>query len=114
MKTQVASTREARESALAFNIKRDIRQFLTNNAVTLMFVILSLTAFQISGMNATLYLTDIIARVSRNSFLVLSLIIPVLAGMGLNFSIVLGAMAAQAVIIFVTHWGITGFPGILL
>ncbi|MBM4429537.1 MAG: ABC transporter permease [Chloroflexi bacterium] len=65
-------------------------------------------------MNSLLYLTDIIARISRNAFLVLSLIIPVVAGMGLNFSIVLGAMAAQALIIFVTHWGVTGFAGILL
>lgn len=94
--------------------KRAAQQFLTNNAVTIMFVVLSVAGFRISGMNATLYLSDIISRISRNSFLVLSLIIPVIAGMGLNFSIVLGAMAAQAIIIFVTHWGVTGFPGILL
>lgn len=97
-----------------FDFKKAGRQFLTNNAVTIMFVVLSVAGFRISGMNATLYLSDIISRISRNSFLVLSLIIPVLAGMGLNFSIVLGAMAAQTVIIFVSHWGITGFPGILL
>jgi len=88
--------------------------FLTRHMVTIMFVILSLIALHLSGMNIMLYLMDIISRVSRNSFLVLSLIIPVVAGLGLNFSIVLGAMAAQAVIIFVTHWGIGGFPGILL
>ncbi len=97
-----------------FDFKKAGRQFLTNNAVTIMFVVLSVAGFRISGMNATLYLSDIISRISRNSFLVLSLIIPVLAGMGLNFSIVLGAMAAQTVIIFVSHWGVTGFPGILL
>ncbi len=99
---------------LRFDFKKAGRQFLTNNAVTIMFVVLSVAGFQMSGMNETLYLSDIISRISRNSFLVLSLIIPVLAGMGLNFSIVLGAMAAQTVIIFVSHWGITGFPGILL
>lgn len=97
-----------------FDFKKAGRQFLTNNAVTIMFIALSVAGFRISGMNATLYLTDIISRLSRNTFLVLSLVIPVLAGMGLNFSIVLGAMAAQAVIIFVSHWGVTGFPGILL
>jgi len=109
VKNQVTLTPTAR-----FNFKKAGQQFLANNAVTIMFVVLSLTAFRISGMNATLYLTDIISRISRNTFLVLSLIIPVLAGMGLNFSIVLGAMAAQAVIIFVFHWGVAGFPGILL
>ncbi len=34
--------------------------------------------------------------------------------MGLNFAIVLGAMAGQAAIIFVTHWGIPGMNGIML
>jgi simple sugar transport system permease protein len=37
-----------------------------------------------------------------------------MAGMGLNFAIVLGAMAGQGAIIFVTHWGIAGMNGILL
>ena len=114
MKNRVTSPSQARDTARSRNARRAGQQFLANNVVTIMFVVLSLAAFQISGMNATLYLTDIIARVSRNTLLVLSLIIPVLAGMGLNFSIVLGAMAAQALIIFVTHWGVTGFPGILL
>jgi simple sugar transport system permease protein len=93
---------------------RGIKSFLTNNMVTIMFVVLSVAGLYVSGMNSTLYLNDIISRISRNSFLVLALIIPVIAGMGLNFAIVLGAMAAQASIIFVTHWGVTGFPGILL
>ncbi len=34
--------------------------------------------------------------------------------MGLNFGIVIGAMAAQIIIIAVTHWGIVGIPGFLL
>jgi len=110
VKNHMDSTPEAR----AAHLKKAGLHFLTNNAVTIMFVLLSVAGFAISGMNATLYLSDIISRISRNSFLVLSLVIPVLAGMGLNFSIVLGAMAAQAVIIFVTHWGVTDFPGILL
>lgn len=96
------------------DFRRALTRFLIENAVTIMFVVLSLAGLYISGMNAMLYVTDIITRFSRNAFLVLSLIIPVVAGMGLNFSIVLGAMAAQAVIIFVTHWGVGGFPGILL
>ncbi len=91
-----------------------LKAFTANNVVTIMFVVLSLLGYLVSGMNPFLFLLDIVNRVSRNAFLVLSLIIPVTAGMGLNFSIVLGAMAAQAVMIFVTHWGVTGLPGILL
>lgn len=91
-----------------------LRSILVDNMVTIMFLVLSVVGFVVSGMSPFLFFMDIVARVSRNSFLVLSLIIPVMAGMGLNFSIVLGAMAGQAVLIFVTHWGITGLPGILL
>ncbi len=97
-----------------FNLQKSVGGFLTNNMVTIMFVMISLIAFQVSGMNSNFYLEDIISRVSRNSFTVLALIIPVIAGMGLNFSIIVGAMAAQAVIIYVTHWGVAGGWGILL
>ncbi len=90
------------------------KQFLVTNMVTIMFVVLSILGYRISGMTPFLFFMDITARISRNAFLVLALIIPVMAGMGLNFSIVLGAMAAQGVVIFVTHWGIGGLPGIVL
>ncbi|MGI6642247.1 MAG: ABC transporter permease subunit [Limnochordia bacterium] len=90
------------------------RSFLVRNMVTIMFLVLSAVGYKLSGMTPFLFLMDIVARLSRNAFLVLALIIPVMAGMGLNFSIVLGAMAAQAIVIFVTHWGFAGLPGILL
>ncbi len=90
------------------------KAFLVKHMVTIMFIALSLAGYILAGMTPFLFLMDIVARVSRNAFLVLSLIIPVMAGMGLNFSIVLGAMAGQAVLIFVTHWGVNGLPGILL
>ncbi len=102
------------EEKVKLSPKQNVIKFLTNNMVTIMFIALGLTGFLVAGMNPFLFLFDIVARMSRNSFLVLSLIIPVVAGMGLNFSIVLGAMAGQALLIFVTHWGIDGLPGILL
>lgn len=79
--------------------------FVTKHMITILFLVFSLFFLNISGLSGFLYASDIVARVSRNLFLVLSLIIPVMAGMGLNFSIITGAMAAQAVIIFVIHWG---------
>ncbi|MTI96622.1 MAG: ABC transporter permease [Firmicutes bacterium] len=91
-----------------------IKDFMTNNMVTIMFVVLGLLGFIAAEMSPFLFLVDMVSRISRNAFLVLSLIIPVMAGMGMNFSIVLGAMAAQGAVIFVTHWGIDGLPGILL
>ena len=96
------------------DLKTNTKSFLTKYMVSILFVVLALTGYIVSGMSPVMFLMDIVGRVSRNAFLVLSLVIPVIAGMGLNFSIVLGAMAGQTVLIFVTHWGVTGLPGIIL
>ena len=91
-----------------------VKRFFVNNLVTILFVVLCVVGLRLSGLSMAFYLNDIVSRIARNTFLVLALIIPVLAGMGLNFAIVLGAMAGQAAIIFVTHWGIAGMNGILM
>lgn len=88
--------------------------YIFNNMVTILFIILCLLGLNLSGQPLTLVLDELVNRIGRNLFIVLSLIIPVIAGMGLNFGIVIGAMAAQIVIIAVTHWGIVGIPGFLL
>lgn len=91
-----------------------IKNFLTDNIVTIIFVILSLAGILVSGQPLLVIVRDITQRFVRNSFIVLSLIIPVVAGLGLNFGIVIGAMAAQMSVIFVMDIGVEGFPGILL
>ena len=53
-------------------------------------------------------------RLGRNSFLILSLLIPIMAGMGLNFGMTLGAMAGEIGLIFVSDWQIWGIPGMIL
>ena len=68
----------------------------------------------VAGLNVTFLFNEVITRLARNSLLVLSLLIPVTAGMGLNFGIVIGAMAGQAAAITVTYWGVTGIKGFLL
>ena len=59
-------------------------------------------------------MNEMMTRLSRNSFLVISLLIPIMAGMGLNFGMTLGAMAGQIGLIFITEWGIVGIPGMVL
>ncbi|CAH2214362.1 ABC transporter permease subunit [Tepidibacter aestuarii] len=92
----------------------NFRELLFDNMVTIMFVILCLIGVKYSGQPMIFIVNELIARISRNSFLVISLIIPVLAGMGLNFGIVIGAMAGQIALIAVTHWKIGGIQGFLL
>ncbi|GAA0121034.1 MULTISPECIES: ABC transporter permease [Clostridium] len=91
-----------------------VKDGIFNNMVTILFVVLCIIGIKLSGQSISFVLTELVLRIARNSFLVLSLIIPVMAGMGLNFGIVIGAMAAQIAIIAVTHWGISGFGGFML
>ncbi len=82
------------------------------NPAPLFFVALSLIAFYYSGMSALFVANEVITRIIRDSLLVFALIIPVTAGMGLNFSIIIGAMAAQAGWIFMLDFQIPGIYGI--
>ncbi len=82
--------------------------------VTYVFLILSVTFTVISGrpMNDILY--QIMSRLVRNLFIVLSLIIPIVSGMGINFAITIGAMAAQVGMLLAINWSLTGLGGILV
>ncbi|SHJ32509.1 simple sugar transport system permease protein [Clostridium amylolyticum] len=91
-----------------------IKAWLFNNMVTILFVVLCAIGIKLSQQPISFVLGELVTRISRNLFLVLSLIIPVLAGMGLNFGIVIGAMAGQIAIIAVTHWKVTGLAGFML
>jgi len=71
-------------------------------------------AIPISQFSGTYLVQEMLVRLSRNSFLVLSLLIPIMAGMGLNFGMVLGAMAGQIGLIFMSDWSVVGVPGVIL
>ncbi len=87
--------------------------FLIHNMVVILFLILCVAATYFSKQPLTFVVSELFTRIARNSFIVLSLIIPVIAGMGLNFGIVIGAMAAQLAIFLTTYWGFTGISGFL-
>ena len=95
-------------------MENKVKKFVTNNIVPIIILIMITMAIPISGLSGDYLVQEMITRLSRNSFLVLSLIIPVVAGMGLNFGIVLGAMAGQIGLIFITDWRIVGMEGIFL
>lgn len=91
-----------------------IKTFLFDNKVMLVFVVICYLGYIASGSRPDTILNEVFTRISRNSFTVLSLLIPVLAGMGLNFGIVIGAIAAQIAVFAVVYWGLVGLPGMLL
>ena len=88
--------------------------FLLNNIVPIMFIVIGVIGIVFSGFSGTAIANEMMTRLSRNSFLVISLLIPIMAGMGLNFGMTLGAMAGQIGLIFITEWGIVGIPGMVL
>ncbi|SMG46057.1 ABC transporter permease [Dethiosulfovibrio salsuginis] len=97
------------------NRKTDLmKHFLVQNAVPIVFLVVSAFAIPISQFSGSYLIQEMLVRLSRNSFLVLSLLIPIMAGMGLNFGMVLGAMAGQIGLIFISDWNVVGVHGMLL
>ena len=96
------------------NITDTLKRFVFENKVILMFVILSVACILISGANISYIAGEVFSRFGRNTCLVLALIIPCMAGLGMNFGIVVGAIAAQISIFWVVHWGFTGIGGFML
>lgn len=93
------------------NNSRKISDVIFKNKVVILFVLLCIGATAASKQPLTFVATELFTRIARNAFIVLALIIPVIAGMGLNFGIVIGAMAAQVAIFLTTYWGLTGVGG---
>ena len=96
------------------NLRGQSSDFLQNNLVPLMFIIICAICIPLSDFFFFFLLNEIVTRMGRNIFLILSLLIPIMAGMGLNFGMTLGAMAGQVALIFVTDWQIWGIPGVVL
>lgn len=79
-----------------------------------MFIVLCAVCMVFSGYDLPYVLYELFGRLSRNMFIVLALIIPIVAGMGINFAITIGAMAAQIACLLVLEWGIGGIGGFSL
>ncbi len=90
------------------------RKFIFDNKVILLFVLLSLACIAISGTSVSYIAGEVISRFGRNTCIVLALIIPCMAGLGMNFGIVVGAIAAQISIFWIVYWGFTGITGFIL
>ena len=95
-------------------MKFKLRAFLIENAVPIIIIVLLAFAIPASGLSGKSLLQILLTQLGRNAFLVIALILPIMAGMGLNFGIPLGTMAGQIGLIFAVDWGGIGIPGLLL
>jgi len=77
---------------------------LTNNIVTIIFAVFVVAGFLASpAITTSGLISEVMSRFFRNGLLVVALIIPVMAGLGLNFGIVVGALSAVLAIIPVRY-----------
>lgn len=91
-----------------------LRRFVISNIVPIVFIIVCFLGVVYSGSSPAIILMDVISRFDRNAFLVISLIIPILTGLGLNFGIVLGAMAGQMALFLVCVMKLQGITAVVV
>lgn len=92
----------------------NIKDKLIKNMVTIIFLVISIAGIIVAKTPISYISQELVNRMFRNTFLVLSLIIPIIAGMGINFGIPLGAMSAQIGLVFAQDWGFTGVSGLII
>ncbi len=92
--------------------KFNLRKFFADNLVVVIFLVVTIFAVPVSGLSAQFIIQDLLTRIGRNAFLVFSLLLPIMAGMGINFGMVLGAMAGEIGLIIAVDWGILGVNGL--
>ena len=90
-----------------------VRSNLREYIVTYVFLALSIAFIILSGRTLPDIFSQLMGRLSRNLFIVLALIIPIIAGMGINFAITIGAMAAQVGLMLAINWELSGVTGLL-
>ncbi len=90
-----------------------IGRFFSDNAVSVLFLAIGLASVPFCGISVPGIIQEMLTRLGRNAFLVVALLLPIYAGMGLNFGMVLGAMAGQVGLIFAVDWNVMGVPGLV-
>ena len=90
-------------------VRANLREYI----VTYVFLLMSIAFIILSGRTLPDIFSQVMGRLGRNLFIVLALIIPIIAGMGINFAITIGAMAAQLGLMLAINWNLDGITGLL-
>nr|WP_312667474.1 hypothetical protein [Tissierella praeacuta] len=81
--------------------------------VPMFFLILSMVGIIAARVSGNFILGELYSRFVRNGIFLLALILPIMAGMGINFSITIGAIAAQISMLIVIDIGLTQVWGFI-
>lgn len=97
------------------NILSGIKKVCKDNIMLVIFALFAVFTSVASGQTLLSMINDITIRFFRNFLLTLSLILPIVAGIGLNFGITLGAIGSElAIVIVLASGGYTSKVGGLL
>lgn len=89
-----------------------VRNSLREVSVPLLFLGIAAVEFGLAGLSGPFVASEILTRTARDSLFALALVVPIVAGMGLNFSVVVGALAGQIGLVMANDLGIPGVAGI--
>ncbi len=81
--------------------------------IILSFLLLLLVLALVTGMDVKRLLTDSMVRVGRNGLFVLALLLPLKAGLGLNFGLPVGIICGLIGLVLGLEWRLTGLNYIL-
>ena len=96
------------------NMDLDFKKILQDKVVSVLFMVLIIVGLFITKETPSFLMNEIVGQFLKHIFLVLALLIPIRAGMGFNFSIVIGAMAGQLAIIMAVDNGFSGISSFLM
>ncbi len=89
-----------------------VKDFLKEYGITIALVALSVALVPFSGLGPTYLVQELLTRLGRNAILVLALLPMLWAGMGFNFALGAGAMAAQIGMILAVAFNLVGLHGL--
>lgn len=98
----------------SFIKKLGVQKIKEEYIVTITFLILTIVCFFLANISFGFLVEQVIVRFIRNQILILALILPIVAGMGLNFAVIIGAMTAQIAYLIVLNCNIEGGIGVIL
>lgn len=101
------------EAVPAVRKQSKLMKVLAQSGVPIFFTVLCVASIIASDLDINYLIGELLSRLGRNLFIVLSLLIPVSAGIGLNFGIVVGAMSGQIALIIITFMQLKGLLGFL-
>ncbi len=99
------------------NMRKILKKFAKHqqiNPVPIIFLLLFFLSWQYSGMSFIFVGNEVITRFIRDGVMVLALLIPITAGMGINFAVTIGAISAQIGLIAIIILQVEGFKGMIM